>query len=282
MKVQIITVPYDSGHRGLRAGQGPEHFIQQGLAGRLRARGHDVSVDTIEASTGFRTEITTSFELYRLLSERVRVSHNMGSFPLVLAGNCASSLGTVAGVGAASTGVVWFDAHGDFNTPDSTVSGMLDGMALAALSGRCWKSLAATIPGFSPVPESHIAHIGARALDTQEEVLLNDSCIAVLGVDRVNEEHITATLADLSQHVRQIYVHIDLDVLDPGEATANEFAAPNGLAVEQVAEAVRQIGKHSPIAACAITAYDPSYDVDDQTLNAGFKLAEAVVEAVSA
>jgi len=61
--------------------------------------------------------------------------------------------------------VLWFDAHGDFNTPESTLGGFLDGMALAIATGRCWTGLAATVPGFTPVAEENVVLVGARDLD---------------------------------------------------------------------------------------------------------------------
>ena len=87
-----------------------------------------------------------------------------GRFPLVLAVNCFTSLGTVAGLGR-DVGVVWFDAHGDFNTPDTTTSGFLDGMGLAMLLGDGWRELRQTVEGLRPVPAEHALLVGARDID---------------------------------------------------------------------------------------------------------------------
>ncbi len=156
MKIQIIQVPYDSGYRDLRQGCGPTYFIDQNLDGMLEADGHQVRTTRIDAKAEFTTEIGTAFELNRLLSVEVKAAVESGSFPIVLAGNCNSCLGTIAGIGSAKLGVVWFDAHGEFNTPETTRSGFLDGMPLAMATGRCWKSILETIPGFVPVKESHV------------------------------------------------------------------------------------------------------------------------------
>jgi len=163
MDIYTILVPYDSGHRGARMGRGPLHFGKHGVSHRLRAGGHQVSEVTIDVPAAFPTEVGTSFAVYRSLSEQVRAVVAGGSFPIVLAGNCGSSLGTVSGVRAASPndhsaddspiGVIWLDAHADFNTPETTTSGFLDGTVLAALTGRGWGALTASIPGFRPVPD---------------------------------------------------------------------------------------------------------------------------------
>jgi arginase len=83
-------------------------------------------------------------------------------FPLVLGGNCGVALGVVAGLGGDAR-VVWADAHGDFNTPETTLGGFLDGMGLATLTGGCWTAITATIPGFAAVPDDHVWLLGARS-----------------------------------------------------------------------------------------------------------------------
>ena len=94
----------------------------------------------------FLSEIGTAFELNRLLSKEVKAAVGDGMFPMVLSGNCNSCLGTIAGINSGQLGVVWFDAHGEFNTPETTQSGFLDGMPLAMATGRCWKTILKTIP----------------------------------------------------------------------------------------------------------------------------------------
>lgn len=109
-----------------------------GLADVLRRSGHHTEQEAIYAPEGFRTEISTSFALYRQLTGRVRAAHVRERFPLVLAGNCGAAVGVVAGLPPQGLGVVWLDSHGDFNTPDTSESGFLDGMGLAILTGQCW------------------------------------------------------------------------------------------------------------------------------------------------
>jgi len=167
MTIHTILLPYDSGHRDARMGRGPLHLRERGAIDRLRAAGHDVIESLVEAPDAFPTEIGTSFALYRVLAEDVRATVTGGAFPLTLAGNCGSALGTVSGVRAATpndrsdVGVIWLDAHADFNTPETTATGFLDGTALAALAGHCWHTLTASIPGFRPVTDAHVDRIEA-------------------------------------------------------------------------------------------------------------------------
>src|SRR5687767_1880913 len=119
-------------------------------------------------SESWVAEIGTAFDLDRQLAREVAAARLRSAFPLTLAGNCITSVGTVGGLGAGATGVLWFDAHGDFNTPETTIGGFLDGMALATVVGRCWRSLAAGVPGFTPVAEENVVLVGARDLDPAE------------------------------------------------------------------------------------------------------------------
>jgi len=264
-------------------GRGPEHFLERGVERTLREWAGQVEVETVEAEEGFHTEIGTSFGLYRLLAARVRAAVTHHRFPLVLAGNCGSSLGTLAGLNPVQepVGIVWFDAHGDFNTPETTVSGFLDGMGLAMATGHCWRGLSATIPGFVPVPDRNVVHAGARDLDPSERELFQHSEITVVDAARIRQmglrQAFEPALAALQAEVRRVYVHLDLDVLDTSEARANEFAPPGGLTVDEAYRAIRMIGERFTISAAAITAYDPGCDDDERALHAGFTLMEAII-----
>src|SRR2546423_13798265 len=108
----------------------------------------------------------------RMLSTAVRETREASRFPIVLAGNCNTAVGTLAGLGAESTGVAWFDAHGDFNTPETTTSGFLDGTAVAIITGRCWTQLACTVPEFAPIADERVCLIGTREVDALERDLL--------------------------------------------------------------------------------------------------------------
>jgi len=274
MDIQLIQVPYDSGHQDRRTGRGPGHFLQHGLDGILRDQGHTVGSEQIEAATSFTTEVGTAFELNRLLAARVRIARDQGRFPVVLAGNCNSCLGTLAGIGEDQLGVIWLDAHGDFNTPETTLSGFFDGMGLAAAAGRCWKPLVGTIPGFRPIAEANIVHIGARDLDLAEEQLMRQSALALVPVQNVHD--VLGSIFDgLSAKVSRVYLHVDMDILDTGEALPNHLAVPGGLAVDAVEEIILRVKERFEICASAITSFDPEYDKGDQVLNAGIRIIRA-------
>src|SRR5689334_2045610 len=164
MDTRILLVPYDSALRSVRMGAGPEHWMQRGLADHLRETGRNVETKVIESTASFQAEIATAFDLHRSLATHVQESHRDGAFPLVLSGNCNSALGTCAGSEPIDLGVIWLDAHDDFAAPATTKSGFLDGMGLATLAGYSWERLVASIPGFRPIAETRIMHIGGREI----------------------------------------------------------------------------------------------------------------------
>jgi arginase len=264
-------------------GAGPEHFVQNGVEQLLRDLGHEVDTVSIEATSSFRAEIKTAFDLYRLLAKRVGSAYEAGIFPLVLSGNCNSSLGTVAGIGPSQLGIVWFDSHGDFNTPETSESGFLDGMGLATAAGLCWRKMANSIPNFSPIPASNILHVGGRDFDAEELALFKRAGGTIVGAETIRQSSVAAALASaleiLQSRVSRLYLHFDLDVLDPELAPANEFAALDGLTVEQVQEAIQMIGERFKVCASGIASYDPQCDKKDEVLGAGVAIMKSVLAA---
>jgi arginase len=283
MKIQIIQVPYDSGHRDLRQGFGPAHFIDHNLDGLLEADGHQIRKTRIDAKAEFTTEIGTAFELNRLLSGEVKTAVGSGLFPLVLSGNCNSCLGTIAGLNSAKLGVVWFDAHGEFNTPETTRSGFLDGMPLAMATGRCWKAILETIPGFVPVKESNVILIGARDLDREEEKQLQQSGVNVIGSEGVTRDNllkqIEAALKMLQDRVTGIYLHIDMDALAIEEGAANHFGVFGGLKPELIETAITMVKRYLKIQAGTVASFDPTFDSNGKFLAAGIRCIRLIVSA---
>ncbi len=281
MDVQLLAVPYDSGNRGVRMGAGPEALLKAGLERALREKGHRVHTKIAELpANSWHAEIQTSFELMRMLSSAVDDAVKSGRFPIVLAGNCNTAVGTIAGLGAQSTGVAWFDAHADFNTPETTASGFLDGTAVAIITGRCWTQLAATVPGFEPVPDDRVCLIGARDIDSLEGGLLDQSAVEVIEPRKLRAD-LSSGLASIKQRVREIYVHLDLDVLDAEVATANSYAVAGGLSIDDVEYALSHIGKEFSIAGLTLSAYDPSADTDGAAATAAIRLICAAARFAS-
>jgi arginase len=279
--VQIVTAPYDSGNRDWRTGRGPAHILDHGLRDAFTQQGYKLTSTDLQVDS--MAEIAVAFDLCRAISRHVKAASDSQAFPLLLTGNCGNALGTVSGLGIGKTGIVWFDAHGEFNTPETTLSGFLDGMGLAMITGRCWQAMAGTVPGFTPMPDNQIILVGARDLDPQERGMLENSGIVWVSSAQVRDQGIRNALRPhlerLRQRVEQVYVHLDLDALDPSEGQANQFPAPDGLTIAEVQQAIDAVKTQFRIAAAGLASYDPTCDTDQRVLDAVLNLLSAVVQS---
>jgi arginase len=252
-------------------GAGPERLLEAGIQRALTDAGHTVHAQMAELPAGsWQSEIQTSFELMRMLASGVAMAREAGRLPIVLAGNCNTAVGTIAGLGG-DVGVAWFDAHADFNTPETTTTGFLDGTALAVITGRCFTQLTRTVPGFTRVPDTRVCLIGTRDIDPLEAEVLSGSAVELVAPSDVRSS-LPRALARVGEHVERVYVHIDLDVLDAGVASANSYAVAGGLSVEDVEFAVSAIARQFIIAAITLSAYEPDADADGRAAAAAIRL----------
>ncbi|MEX2110832.1 MAG: arginase family protein [Gemmatimonadaceae bacterium] len=276
MDLQILAVPYDSGHRGARMGAGPERLLEAGIERALTDLGHRVRTTLVELPRdSWSSEIGAAFELMRRTAAAIAANKEL--LPIILAGNCNTSVGALA-AHPPRTGIVWFDAHADFNTPDTTTSGFLDGTALSTVTGHSWRQLALTVPGFRPVPEEGVCVVGARDLDPLEERLLAESRVKVVGAVDIRSA-LSQALDSIAAHVDRVHVHMDLDVLDASVARANSYAVGGGLTVEDMEFALDLIGRRLTIAGVTLSAYDPTGDLDARAASAAMRLILAGVRA---
>jgi arginase len=182
--------------------------------------------------------------LYSLVGRKVSDAAGRGVRPVVLAGDCTTSLGTVAGLQrvGADAGIVWFDAHGDVQTLETTASGYLGGLPLRLLAGYR-PELIATRLGLRPVPERRIVLVGARDLDPPEVTYLATAQIR-------RREVASLSVADLPDG--PLYVHLDLDVADPAAVPGLRLPVPGGPGPAEVAGALHMLLGTGRVAAVGI------------------------------
>ena len=268
--VAAIVVPYELGRLRQGVGRGPEHLLAQGAEAALRSSGADVSTRVVQLDERFNAsgsgEGDTAFELIRLVAAVVRAARAAGAFPVVLSGGCCfASVGAVAGLDEAAPGAVWFDSHADFNEPATAISGYIDGMGLAILTGSAWQGLLATVPGGRPLPESRVVLAGARDFDPPEETRLRASQIVRVGSDDLRSPAArVAAVAGIAPPLTGLYIHLDLDVLDAAVAHVNLYNSPGGPDGDEVDAAVAALLQRFPVRALSLTAYDPSFDTGDR------------------
>ncbi|KAK4124544.1 Arginase/deacetylase [Parathielavia appendiculata] len=309
--VTIISAPY---HVGLRASpihrsrvsEGPEYIKSAGLLSRLRDSGvtvHEVEIPPV--ADDFEGEIGRTFEILRRLSRAVTAARNQSSFPIVLAGNCCASVGVAAGLWGSNDlteakddalGCVWFDAHDDYNIPDSVVSGYFDSQGIAMMAGECWKALLDTIPGFRPILLRNVVHCGMRDVNDLERARVEASDMGVVwGGERKSADFADGLKNELLErfagdNYTATLLHVDIDVLDGTVGKANQFATPpGGLLKKDMEGCIRAIWEWTiPLAlpvALTIASFDPLCDGEDSARRlAGIAIdvAERVLDGLKA
>jgi arginase len=281
-EIQVIAVPYELGRLRDGVGLGPERLLEHGAAEALAAAGARVDVDVIELERGFDNEIDASFELVRLVAERVRAALDAGAFPVVLSGSCFAAVGAVAGLGERRPGVVWFDAHADFNVPETSPSGYLDGMGVAVLTGSAWQALLASVPNARPIAESSVVLAGARDFDDAEVERLADCDLVQVPPDRLAAgDELGAAVRSIEPAPTGLYVHVDLDVIDLAEAPVNRYSAPGGISAARLEALVAGLLDGFEVGAVSLTAYEPRRDADDRVPPIASRLLSAIGERVA-
>lgn len=271
--VRLLSVPYDSARPDVGMGAGPAALIGQGIEAALRSAGHQVAREEVRIGDELVPEIARTFAINRRLAELVGAAVRESAFPLVLTGNCNACLGTVAGLGAGPRrAVLWLDAHADLDTPEDNESGFFDVMALSILTGACWRRQASLLPGFRPVAEEDVVLLGARDLEPYQRRRLEASNVRAVDMGSLAPALSALAPADL-------YLHLDVDVLDPSEGRANRYAAPGGPSADEVAAAIGAAGERLSIRAATISAYDPAVDPEGRVARTAVRLAVAIADA---
>jgi arginase len=294
----LIAVPYDLGREGVGSGHGPGAYIEGGAAEALRDRGHAVEVVTAQRTGPFVDELQAVLAVDAAVAELVTDALAHGRLPLVLAGNCNVTLGVRAGLLAAGVhgpdvATVWLDAHGDFNTPETSASGYLDGMPLAMLTGRAFPETWQRLGGYA-CDEALVVHAGGRDLDPAEADALSLSRIAVVSGAEIGYrglgEALAPALDDLVKRMGEgghhgarpkVHLHVDIDVLDPTLAPAVGFPSPGGLTVAELLAAVEMTGGRFDLRALSLTSFDPEAGDRAKTLRAGLSVLTTAASAAA-
>ncbi len=286
MKIRLIQVSYDLGHEQVGMGKGPIRYIQAGADRKLLNSGFEVKVETIKRDVPAGADLLKKIaNINSNLAQVVKIAIDEEYFPLVLGGNCNTLLGILAGLDTLQIGIIYFDAHGDYNTPEISISGFFDGMPLAIATGQCYPDLLTQIGNIGPISEAYTMHIGARDLDPKEQELLENSEVLLVTTDELKKDtqmsSLCSALTKLQSEVNEVYLHIDIDVMDPQEAPGVDYRTPNGLSLDEMEKAIRMIAEKFRIKAAALTAYNPDQEKDEKTLQTGLRLVNIIAEAVA-
>ena len=274
--VQIIEVQHASPVAAIDTSEGPRAIIDAGLLDALAVNGVSAHLTQLSNAVEGSGAVGDAFSVARQVASAVRGALESNRMPIVLSGSCHTALGSVAGLTSRRRGVIWLDCHGDFNTPDTTESGLLDGTVLATITGRCWKRLARSVPGFEPVADVDVLLVGVRELDAGEERLLGEANVRRLSSEDLQSGNVDA-LRMLATQVESVYVHIDLDVVDRTVGMANAFAKFGGLSVSDLARFLEMVSASFRLKAVGMTSYDPRWDPNGGIARAAVRAAAALV-----
>lgn len=247
----------------------------------------DVPLSEIESDSG-PTNLRNFPQYLRDTDAVLRLSTQVGSddFVFCLGGECTFIVGTLTGFKTkfkGKPGILWMDAHGDFNTPETTTSGFIGGMCLAFACGRGPK-LTDDIEGARPLlGEENVVHLASRALDPIEERAMQSSPLRLYSASDVHRTGLgkvareaAAYLADRSDW---IVCHLDVDSIDSSIISAVNFPEKGtGLTLEEVKTVVHELRRTGKLKVFDLTAYNPNLD---RQRNSGNKLLKLTSEIFS-
>jgi arginase len=253
MDIGITNVLLDLGAGRRGTDMGPSAMHVAGLVPRLRSIGHTViDVASVARQSSFENSdpgdpkarfLTVIHETCREVADRVDAQVEAGHFPLVLGGDHAQAIGTVSGMARAlrrrgqRMGIVWVDAHTDMNTPDTTISGNIHGMPLAALLGFGPPELVALAGGEPALLPEHVAIIGARDVDRAETNLVARTGVRVYTMSELDERGTAVCAREAFERVTRgtigVHLSFDLDGVDPEDAPGVGTPVPGGLTLRE-------------------------------------------------
>ncbi|MDG6985474.1 MAG: arginase [Nitrososphaerota archaeon] len=288
MKIGIVGAPVDLGQQRRGVDMGPSAIRIARLEERLESLGHTVkdfgnipTSDMATAAVGdekvrYLKDVVKQCEM---IARKVSECASKGLFPLVLGGDQSVSIGTLAGLPGPGTGrgVIWLDAHGDFNTPTTTPSGNIHGMALAAVLGYGHPDLA-KLGGRAPkASEKNTVLVGIRDLDPQESKALSRSKVTVftmreideLGMKRVMQKALDIAAAG----VDQVHLSADVDSIDPREAPGTGTPVKGGLTYREAQLAMEMLSDSRKVTSAEFVEVNPILDVSNHTAELAVELA---------
>jgi arginase len=293
--VRVLGVPMDLGADRRGVDMGPSAIRYGGLAEALDALGQpctdggDLAVPRPEGADG---ETGLGGGRAKFLRETREVCEDVatavaatladGEFPLVLGGDHSVAIGSIAGLSRAhdDVGVLWFDAHGDFNVPATTPSGNIHGMALAAILGdgpfanEAWAD--------AGVDPENVAMVGVRDLDGRERERLRDSGVTVFPVADIDERGIAAVMRraiDVATGGDALQVSLDLDALDPNEAPGVGTPVRGGITYREAHTAMELVHERAAgdLGAVELVEVNPILDRHNRTAELAVELAASVL-----
>jgi arginase len=267
VRVVLVKMPYVGERNVPELSGGPDYLEQGGLQKLLEDQGFQTRLSSPVALTADEEKAYGTWNRLALangdLARVVADERRNGYLPVGLLANCSSLLGMLSGLQHSGpttkplrVGMVFIDAHGDFNTPETTLSGMLGGMPVAIAAGQCLTRMRLKT-GLEPaVPTRHIVEACVRDTDPLEQELLDRSEIQQLTLEdiRTRAANLHSAMKRLSGATDAIYIHVDMDGLDPREVPGHPLTVPGGPTSFELAAALTEMFKYEKVAAFGVAS----------------------------
>ena len=267
VRVALVKMPYVGERNVPELSGGPDYLEQGGIQKLLESQGVQIKLSSPVALSADEEKAYGSWNRLALaesqLARIVADDRRNGYLPVGLLANCSSILGMLSGLQHSGptgkplrVGMVFVDAHGDFNTPETTLSGMLGGMPVAIAAGQCLTRMRLKT-GLEPaVPTRHIVEVCVRDTDPLEQELLDRSDIQQLTLEdvRTRSTNLHSAMKRLSEATDVIYIHVDMDGLDPREVPGHPLTVPGGPTSIELAAALTEMFKYEKVAAFGVAS----------------------------
>ncbi|MBM7096799.1 MULTISPECIES: arginase [Alteribacter] len=287
-RISIIGVPMDLGQRRRGVDMGPSAIRYAGVVERLENLGYEVNdrgdveigrpekYDVVEE--GNLKDLKEVVKANQVLSDKITKAVDEGDFPLILGGDHSIAIGTLAGVAnkCENLGVIWFDAHGDLNTGDTSPSGNIHGMPLAVSLGIGHPSLT-EIGGYAPkIKPENLVIVGARSLDEGERELIREKGIKVFTMHEIDRMGMTKVMEEAIEHVSKntdsVHLSLDLDALDPHDAPGVGTPVIGGTSYRETHLAMEMLAERNLLTSVEFVEVNPILDSKNQTAEAAVGL----------
>ncbi len=279
-RIRIIGVPIDLGADRRGVDMGPSAIRYAGLNARLQRLGWEVEdMGNLDVPVPETREIKDKHLKY--LPEIVKVSEELqeavaraladGTVPLVLGGDHSIEIGSLAGVAAGSRkfGVIWFDTHGDYNSPETTASGNIHGMPLAVANGIGADELTVIGGIHQKIREQNTVIIGARDFDPEERAALHRSQITVFTMSDIDQlgmkEVMSRGIEIAATGTDGIHVSFDLDVIDPAEAPGVGTPVKGGINYREAHLGMELVSESGLLISMDVAEVNPILDIQNKT-----------------
>jgi arginase len=289
--ISLIGVPIQFGADRAGVEMGPNAIRSSNIQSRLESLGYrvqdigDIHVNRVQEDYGPVEKLKYLAEIARVngeLAQMVSLEMGKGRLPLVIGGDHSIAIGTIKGVlqHKSRLGVIWFDAHTDVNTAETTGSGNIHGMSLAVLLGFGHPSLVSIAGEHTKVNPRNVVIIGARSVDPGERIFLREQGIRVFTMHDIDKYGMKAVMEEALERVTVgtdgVHLSLDLDGMDPNEAPGVGTPVRGGMSYRESHFAMEMLHESGSLVSAEVVEVNPILDQNNKTARAAVELVGSV------